>query len=98
MTSETYTLLWQGIEIEATYTPHDFHGAIAHLVLKSINPPRAPLPMTTTGYRSHFHPVGTIERDYGGDVVLCVTEWLNEEAKSKAWQDYVERSKQLTLF
>ena len=98
MTSKTYKIHWQEIDIEATYKPKEFGGAIAHLELKSINPPRAPLPMTETGYRSHLHPVGTIEQDYGGDVVACVTEWLIEEAKSKKWKKYIEDSKQFVLF
>jgi len=98
MTFETYNITWQDIEIEATYTRRDFNGAIAHLVLKSIKPPRAPLPMTETGYRSHFHPIGTIERNFDGDVVACVIDWLDEEAKSKKWQKYIENSKQLALF
>ena len=98
MTFQTYKIRWQNIEIEARYKPRDFHGSIAHLELKSINPPKARLPMTETGYRSHFHPIGTIERDFDGDVVAAVTDWLNEEAKSKKWQDYIENSKQLALF
>jgi len=98
MNAQTYILNWRGIEIETRYVPRDFGGAIAHLELKSINPPKARIPMTETGYRSHFHPVGTIERDFGGDVVACVLDWLNAEAKSKKWRDYVENSKQLMLF
>lgn len=98
MTSEIYKIHWQGIDIEATYTPQDFHGAIAHLVLESINPPRAPLPMTETGYRSHFHTIGTIEDEFDGDVVACVTDWLKKESQSKKWRAYVENSQQLALF
>lgn len=98
MTSQTYKIRWQNIEIEARYKPHDFNGYIAHLELKSINPPKARLPMTETGYRSHFHPIGTIERDFDGDVVAAVTDWLNEEAKSKSWKVYVETSRQYSFF
>lgn len=98
MNAQTYVLNWQGIEIEARYVPREFGGVIAHLELQSINPPKARLPMTETGYRSQFHPVGTIERDFGGDVVAAVTNWLNEESKSKQWQDYIKNSKQLALF
>lgn len=98
MTCQTYKIHWCGIEIEARYTPHDFHGVIAHLEIKSVNPSKARLPMTETGYRSHYHPVGTIERIYDGDVVACVRDWLDEKAKSKAWIDYVETSRQGVLF
>jgi len=51
-----------------------------------------------TGYRSHFHQAGLIENNYDGDVIAFVTQWLNAEAKSKKWKDYIENSKQLALF
>lgn len=98
MTYKTYKIHWQGIEIEACYKPRDFGGSIAHLEIKSTNPPRAPLPMTETGYKSHFHPIGTIEKLYDGDVVACVVDWLDKEAKFKVWADYVETSRQGELF
>jgi len=60
MTCKTYKIHWQGIDLEARYAP-DKWGFIAHLEIESINPPRSPLLMTETGYRSHFHPNGTIE-------------------------------------
>ncbi|MFK7875877.1 MAG: hypothetical protein AB8B71_08850 [Paracoccaceae bacterium] len=83
MSTETHRLTWQGIEIELTYKPEGHGGVIAHLEVRSINPERAPLPITETGYRSHFHPVGTVEVDEG-TLVEQVTAWLDEEAKSKA--------------
>lgn len=98
MSVQTYTIHWQGVEIEARYKPSEFGGVIAHLELQSIDPPRARLPMTETGYRSHFHAVGLIENHYGGDVTAFVLQWLNAEAKSKAWLKYIEASKQLALF
>ncbi|MBL4616597.1 MAG: hypothetical protein JKY46_02795 [Robiginitomaculum sp.] len=71
MKYQTYRLNWQGIEIEARYSPNN-HNVIAHLEIKSINPEREMLPITDTGYLSHFHEIGSIERDHGGDVVaLC---------------------------
>lgn len=97
MEEQRYLIEWQGIELEALYTPVKW-SAIAHLELKSINPPKAPLPMTETGYRSHFHPIGTIEAEFDGDVVACVTQWLSNEASSKEWKQYLETSKQPDLF
>lgn len=93
---QTYRFTWQGIEIEATYTPRKWN-VIAHLEIRSINPERAALPITATGYRSHFHPMGTIEA-HGGDVVAQVTAWLDEEARSPKWQRHMERSSQGELF
>ena len=94
---QTYRLTWQGIEIEATYWPSKWGGTIAHLEVRSIKPERAPLPITETGYRSHFHPCGTVEAN-GGDVAAQVMAWLDEEAASPEWRRCVEASRQLSLF
>jgi hypothetical protein len=94
--SQTHRFTWQGIEIEATYTPRKW-GVIAHLEIRSIAPAGAPLPITRTGYRSHFHECGTVE-SHGGDVVAQVTVWLDEEAKMPEWQAHIARTKQGELF
>ena len=93
---QTYRLTWQGIEIEATYTPLKW-GVIAHLEIHCIAPERARLPITETGYRSHFHQPGSME-GLGGDVVAQVTAWLDEEAAKPAWRAYVEAGRQGELF
>ena len=94
---QTYRLTWRGIEIEAIYWPRKWGGSIAHLEIRSIKPERAPLPITETGYRSHFHPCGTIEAN-GGDVAEQVAAWLDQEAASPEWQRHVEASRQFSLF
>jgi hypothetical protein len=93
---QTYRFNWQCIEIEATYAPRKW-GVIAHLEIRSVAPEGAPLPITSTGYRSHFHAIGTVEA-HGGDVVAQVTAWLDEEATKPKWRAYVTRSKQGELF
>ena len=93
----TYKLNWEGIEIEARYAPESWK-VIAHLEIETIDPPRCPLPVTETGYRSHFHEMGTIERDFNGDVVAAVTDWLNTEAKNKKWQQHLAETRQGNLF
>ena len=72
-------------------------NVIAHLEVRSVDPERAPLPITETGYLSHFHQPGTVEA-LGGDVVAQVTAWLEEKAESKPWKTYVEKSRQYRLF
>jgi len=94
--SQTYRFAWQGIEVEAVYTPLKW-GAIAHLAIRSITPERAPLPITHTGYHSHFHQPGTVEA-LGGDVVAQVTAWLDEEAAKPEWLAHIEASRQGKLF
>ncbi len=89
---QTYRFVWQGIEIEATYNPCKW-GVIAHLEIRSITPAGAALPITSTGYRSHFHPIGTVVA-HGDDVVAQVTAWLDEEAAKPEWRRYVDASRQ----
>lgn len=96
MCIETYTLPWRNITIRAIYEPARWN-VIAHLEIETIDPPRAPLPITETGYRSHFHPIGTIE-ETGLTVIETITSWLNEEARSKAWKEHEERSRQGNFF
>ena len=98
MTSQTHNMHWEGIDIEVKYTPQDFNNMIAHLEIHSISPPRAPLPMTETGYRSHYHSVGIIESEANGDVVAFVTAWLDEKAKGKKWIEYQKVNIQMELF
>ena len=93
---QIYRLEWQGIEIEARYWPHKW-GVTAHLEIESIRPERAPLPITGTGYRSHFHQPGTIEAQ-GGDVAAQVIAWLDDEATSSEWRTYVDARRQGELF
>lgn len=96
MEKKIYRLTWRGIEIEARYTPLQWK-VIAHLEIESVAPERAPLPITETGYRSHFHQPGTVEAN-GGDVVAQVIAWLNEEAEKPEWKRYVESCRQFSLF
>lgn len=93
---QTYRFHWRSVEIEVIYTPLKW-GVIAHLEVRSIRPERARLPITETGYRSHFHAPGTIEA-LGGDVVAQVIAWLNEEARKPDWQRYADASRQGELF
>lgn len=96
MSAQTHRFTWNGIEIELIYQPLKWN-VIAHLEVWSINPERAPLPITETGYLSHFHQPGTVEENEG-TLVEQITWWLDERAKEKRWTDYVERSRQGDLF
>lgn len=96
MEPQTYRFTWQGIEIEAVYAPLKWN-VTAHLEVRSVAPERAPLPITSTGYRSHFHQPGTIEA-LGGDVVVQVIAWLDEEATKPEWQARDAASRQGELF
>jgi hypothetical protein len=64
--------------------------------LKVISPRGALIPVTDTGYRSHFLAPGVAER--AGGPVAYVKAWLDEAAKCPAWQRKDFQSRQLSLF
>lgn len=101
-TIQTETLNWEGITIEVSYEA-EWLGfrrgsdmAVAHLQVRSVAPERVPLPITETGYRSHF--VYREEIEVAGGPVAYILAWLNHRADSREWRDYIEASRQLSLF
>lgn len=67
-----------------------------HIEVESIAPKRAPLPITDTGYRSHF--VKPLDLVNDGGPVAFVTAWLDREAKSPAWRKAQTQRAQGDLF
>ncbi len=60
-----------------------------HLEIQTKN--NEPLPITDTGYKSHF-----FHGNLGKSVSDAVLDWINKEAESKKWQRYwKEREKAL---
>ncbi|MBL3566757.1 hypothetical protein JMM59_17330, partial [Rhodovulum sulfidophilum] len=68
---EQHNITWRGIEIAITFTPEKF-GMADHVELRSAG--KVALPVTETGYRSHFLPVGIVA-EHGGAVPF-VSAWL----------------------
>lgn len=96
-------LEWRGIVVSVVYEP-DWLGLAAklgevsnaHLEIEVLSPERAALPITDTGYRSHFLPRSAVEQ--AGGPVAYVTAWLDEAAKAPAWKKREQQSRQLSLF
>ena len=99
---QNLTLVWENIKIQVLYNP-DYSEAheeimgwrLAHLEIKSDQK----LPMTETGYRSHFAAASEIE-SYGTPIDF-VKAWLAETSKRKEWQTYKKlkvQAQQLSLF
>ena len=100
---ETHHLEWNGITIEVRYCrnwlglykeTYGYH--LVHLEIETIDPERAPLPITETGYRSHFTRQDEIEAS--GGPVQFVQNALNEAAKEQSWIDRESAVRQMTLF
>jgi hypothetical protein len=67
-----------------------------HVEIESIAPKKAPLPITETGYKSHFLPA--LDLVNAGGPVTFVTAWLNREASGKAWRVQASAKAQGDLF
>ena len=98
---ETFRIVWNGIAIEIRWEPNWLNLAVkgydtAHLQVESIAPERAPLPITETGYRSHFTSPETIAA-YGGPVAY-VEAWLETESQAPDWRNQEQVRRQLSLF
>jgi hypothetical protein len=95
---------WNGpngpIEIEirwiADYVSFDDGQSMAHLEVESVKPARAPLPITETGYRSHF--INRSNVDHMGGPEAYVEAWIDEMSHTHAWRETAAASRQLALF
>ena len=67
-----------------------------HIEVESIKPKKAPLPITATGYLSHFIPA--LQLINAGGPVTFVTGWIDNKARGKAWQKRAATRAQGDLF
>lgn len=81
------TIVWRGISVEVKHTPRFLNSHLDHIEITSED--RVALPITETGYRSHFIDPSDLE-DYTSPEDFVLT-WL--EITGKDWA-----GAQLTLF
>jgi hypothetical protein len=72
------------VRIEIRHTKNYLADGTDHIEIESIAPPRAALPITDTGYLSHFIDWRAL-KEAGGPVAF-VTGWLAREQQSKDWR------------
>lgn len=100
-TCQSHTLKWAGISIDVLYSLNwlqsycvTYGYPLAHLEIRSAN--REPLPITETGYLSHFDRGDNIDAE--GGPIAYVLAWLDHAAQSQEWKASVQKRQQLTLF
>ncbi len=101
MTTQTLTTEWQGIAIQIIYNPvyssvfrKSYGYPLVRLEIASID--HSPLPVSDTGYLSHFCGTEDIA-EYGGPEAF-VLKWLDYEAAQPAWKHKKDQDRQLSLF
>ena len=89
---EIRRIIWQGGEIEISFTANWLGGLAHHLELRCDRV----LPVTQTGYRSRFLSADlSLTMD---EVEETVLEWLDGAAQDKAWRRADEIERQGDLF
>ena len=102
MKIHTHVLEWEGIAIDIKHDDAWYTGGedfnVQHIEVQSWE--RQKLPITETGYRSHFVTAARGENPISpyDTAKEYVQAWLDYEAQSKEWKDYAASQQQLNLF
>lgn len=86
------SLIWNGWNVVIHYSTESWHSPFHHLEIKC----KEPLPITDTGYRSHF--VSPEEMELFDSPKAFVQEWLDHAAKDPGWITREQDARQLSLF
>jgi hypothetical protein len=84
------------VRIRITHARDYLVDGTDHIEVESIKPKKARLPITATGYLSHFIPA--LQLINAGGPVTFVTAWIDSEAHGKAWQKQAATKAQGDLF
>ena len=88
----TIDLSWRDIPITVSVNTDWLDGDMVHLEFRAPEP----LPITSTGYRSHFMPRSVW--DEIDNLTEHILAWLDEKAQSKDWKAHWEARQQPSLF
>ncbi len=86
----------ESVRIRITHARDYLSSGSDHIEVESIAPKKSPLPITETGYRSHFIPA--LELMNAGGPVTFVTAWIEQQAKGKMWSKAAAAKVQGDLF
>lgn len=92
----TRRLVWREVTLRVRHRRDYLTPGTDHIELIVIAPEGAPVPITDTGYRSHF--IGAEELRRSGGPCAFFLAWIEREAKSKAWAKTEFEWRQLELF
>lgn len=96
---ETHELVWHGIRSQVRFEREWLNSAImavAYLEFESVEPVRAPNPVSETGYRSQFILAALV--DSLGRPVPFARNWLDQSAESVSWRERQRDDRQRELF
>ena len=82
-TLTSHKLIWRDVTCRVRHTPNYISRGWTHIEIIVVKPKGAPLPITETGYRSHF--MAPLDLINAGGPVTYVTAWIEKESRGKAW-------------
>ena len=88
----TLSIIWEGMTIAVSHKSNWLNTGYDHIELRADQR----LPVTQTGYRSHFMPPE--ELAHFDSVENFARQWLDGAAKSPEWQKHLKDGRQLSLF
>lgn len=87
---------WEHVRYRVRHTPDYIIKGTDHIEVVVISPKKEPLPITETGYLSHFVTDGSCRTVQ--DAIAFFAAWIDCEAKTKRWQKLDQKRRQLDLF
>lgn len=98
---EEHRAIWRGIELEIRHCHNWLPNTLSPFVTQHIEIRSADkrlLPITETGYRSHFLNGAEALAEFDHDPVAFVLWWLDEAAKDPGWPQREFEDRQRSLF
>jgi hypothetical protein len=92
----THKLIWRDMTCRVKHTQNYLSPGWTHIEITVVSPKGAPLPITGTGYRSHFLDEELLAA--AGGPVTFFQRWIEHEATTKAWAKAEFKWRQLELF
>lgn len=92
----THKLVWRHVTCRVKHAPDYMSQGWSHIEIIVQSPKGAPVPITQTGYLSHF--LDEEELATAGGPVAFFLAWLEREAKTAAWAKADFKWRQLELF
>ena len=89
-------LVWRDATCRVRHTPNYISKGWSHIEIIVLTPKGAPIPITATGYRSHFLDQELLV-EAGGPVTFFL-DWIERESRTRQWAKAEFKWRQLELF
>lgn len=94
--STTRRVIWRDVTCRVRHTRDYIFAGSDHVEVMVLSPKGALLPISATGYLSHF--IDADELRSAGGAVRFVVDWLDREANTARFRKADFKSRQLNLF